>query len=246
MEDGKDSGESAAKGKDTMKTLGIIGGMSPESTVSYYQMINREVNRRLGGNSSADMLMHSVNFETIAALQREGKWVQAGEVLAQSALKLERMGAQAIVLATNTMHKVAPAIEAVIKIPLIHVVDATANAIREHGLQQVALLGTRFTMSDGFYRERMQSFGVQTLVPNDRRQEEIHRVIFEELCRNHFGAAAKQYYLDAIADLKRQGAQGVIFGCTEIGLLLKPQECPLPVFDSAEIHALAAVEFALC
>lgn len=228
-----------------MKTLGLIGGMSPESTVSYYQIINREINRRLGGNHSADLLMHSVNFATIAALQSSGNWSQAGKVLAESAVKLEQMGAQAIVLATNTMHKVAPTIEEAVKVPLIHVVDATADAIKARGLHKVALLGTRFTMSDGFYSERMQQLGVHTLIPNDQQQSEIHRVIFEELCRNRFTAEAKQYYLDVIADLQQQGAQGVILGCTEIGLLLKQQDCPLPVFDSAEIHALAAVEFTL-
>ena len=228
-----------------MKTLGLIGGMSPESTVSIYQIINREINRRLGGNHSADLLMHSVNFATIAALQSAGNWSQAGKVLAESAAKLEQMGAQAIVLATNTMHKVAPAIEAAVSVPLIHVVDATADAIKARGLHKVALLGTRFTMSDGFYSERMQQLGVHTLIPNDQQQSEIHRVIFEELCRNRFTAEAKQYYLDVIADLQQQGAQGVILGCTEIGLLLKQQDCPLPVFDSAEIHALAAVEFTL-
>lgn len=228
-----------------MKTLGIIGGMSPESTVSYYQIINREVNRRLGGNSSADIVMHSVNFETVAAMQRAGDWAGAGGMLAQSAQKLERMGAQALVLATNTMHKVAPAIEAAAGIPLIHVVDATAAAIQAAGLEKVALLGTRFTMSDGFYTRRMQDLGVETVVPSESVQHEIHRIIFEELCRNRFTEAAKRDYLHAIGQLQAQGAQGVIFGCTEIGLLLKPEDCPLPVFDSAAIHALAAVDFAL-
>lgn len=228
-----------------MKTLGLIGGMSPESTVSYYQIINRAVNQRLGGNHSADMLMHSVNFETIAALQRAGDWQQAGAVLAASAKQLESMGAQAIVLATNTMHKVAPAIEQAIRVPLIHVVDAVAHAIQAQGLHQVALLGTRFTMSDGFYTERLQQLGISAMVPPAAQQDEIHRVIFEELCRNRLTDAARRYYMDAITELQAHGAQGVIFGCTEIGLLLKPEECPLPVFDSAEIHALAAAAFAL-
>ena len=228
-----------------MKTLGLIGGMSPESTVSYYQIINREVNRRLGGNYSADMVMHSVNFENIAALQRAGDWQQAGAVLAASAKQLESMGAQAIVLATNTMHKVAPAIEQVVRVPLIHVVDAVAHAIQAQGLRRVALLGTRFTMSDGFYTERLQKLGISAMVPTTAQQDEIHRVIFEELCRNRLTDAARRYYQEVITELHANGAQGVIFGCTEIGLLLKPEECPLPVFDSAEIHALAAAAFAL-
>ncbi|WP_274584335.1 aspartate/glutamate racemase family protein [Neisseria leonii] len=228
-----------------MKTLGIIGGMSAESTVLYYQIINREANRRLGGNSSADIVMHSVNFETVAAMQRAGDWQGAGAMLADSARKLVQAGAQAIVLATNTMHKVAPAIEAAVQVPLIHVVDATAAAVKAAGLHKVALLGTRFTMSDGFYSGRMRALGVETLVPSESHQDEIHRVIFEELCRNRITETAKQSYLRAIESLREAGAQGVIFGCTEIGLLLKAGDCPLPVFDSAEIHALAAADFAL-
>lgn len=231
-----------------MKTIGIIGGMSPESTVAYYQLINREINQRLGGNHSAELFMHSVDFETIAAMQRAGNWAGAGQLLAASARKLEQMGADALVLATNTMHKVAGAIEQAVHIPLIHVVDATAQAIKAQQplpLHTVGLLGTRFTMRDGFYTERMQALGIRTLTPPQREQDEIHRIIFEELCRNQFNMASKRYYLDAIAKLQDQGAQGIVFGCTEIGLLLHAHECPLPVFDSAAIHALAAVEFAL-
>lgn len=209
-----------------MKSLGIIGGMSPESTVSYYQMINREVNRRLGGNSSADIWMRSVNFEAIAALRPAGDWQSAGKVLAESARQLAKAGAQTLVLTTNTMHKVA-------------------EAIKAQRLGTVGLLGTRFTMNDGFYTERMQRLGVATLVPSDAQQAEIHRVIFEELCCNRFTDEARQAYLEIMADLKAAGAQGVIFGCTEIGLLLKPEDCPLPVFDSTAIHAMAAVEFVL-
>lgn len=228
-----------------MKTLGVIGGMSPESTVLYYQIINREVNQRLGGNSSADMLLHSVNFAEIAALQERGDWQQAGILLANSAKKLAQMGAEGLVLATNTMHKVADNIQAAVDIPLLHVVDATAAAIKQQGLSKVGLLGTRFTMSDGFYTARMNALGVQTVLPNEVQQAEIHRVIFEELCRNRFTESAKRYYQDVMAALQAQGAQGIILGCTEIGLLLKQAECSLPLFDSAEIHALAAVEWLL-
>lgn len=228
-----------------METLGIIGGMSPESTVSYYQIINREVNRRLGGNFSAELLIHSVNFETVAAMQRVGDWAGAGALLAESAEKLAAMGAGALVLATNTMHKVADAVERAAGIPLIHAVDAVADAVAARGLDRVALLGTRFTMSDGFYTERMNAAGITVSVPPPDRQQEIHRIIFEELCCNRFTGEAKRFYLDEIACLKAQGAQGVVFGCTEIGLLLEPEECALPVFDSARIHALAAVDFIL-
>ncbi len=228
-----------------MKTLGMIGGMSPESTVLYYQIINREVNRRLGGNNSANIVMHSVNFAEIVALQAQGNWQQAGVLLADSAQKLAQMGAEGLVLATNTMHKVADVIQAAVEIPLLHVVDATAAAIHAQGLDKVGLLGTRFTMSDGFYTQRMREFGIATVLPNEAQQAEIHRVIFEELCCNRFTDTAKRYYQQVVEDLQAQGAQGVILGCTEIGLLLQAQDCALPVWDSAVIHALAAVEWIL-
>ena len=228
-----------------MKTLGMIGGMSPESTVLYYQIINREVNRRLGGNNSANIVMHSVNFAEIAALQAQGNWQQAGVLLADSAQKLAQMGAEGLVLATNTMHKVADVIQAAVAIPLLHVVDATAAAIHAQGLDKVGLLGTRFTMSDGFYTQRMREFGIATVLPNEAQQAEIHRVIFEELCCNRFTDTAKRYYQQVVGDLQAQGAQGVILGCTEIGLLLQAQDCALPVWDSAVIHAMAAVEWIL-
>lgn len=228
-----------------MKTLGMIGGMSPESTVLYYQIINREVNRRLGGNNSANIVMHSVNFAEIAALQAQGNWQQAGVLLADSAQKLAQMGAEGLVLATNTMHKVADVIQAAVAIPLLHVVDATAAAIHAQGLDKVGLLGTRFTMSDGFYTQRMRELGITTVLPNEAQQAEIHRVIFEELCCNRFTDTAKRYYQQVVEDLQAQGAQGVILGCTEIGLLLQAQDCALPVWDSAVIHAMAAVEWIL-
>lgn len=228
-----------------MKTLGIIGGMSPESTVLYYQIINREVNRRLGGNNSANIVMHSVNFAEIAALQAQGNWQQAGVLLADSAQKLAQMGAEGLVLATNTMHKVADVIQAAVEIPLLHVVDATAAAIHAQGLDKVGLLGTRFTMSDGFYTQRMRELGITTVLPNEAQQAEIHRVIFEELCCNRFTDTAKRYYQQVVEDLQAQGAQGVILGCTEIGLLLQAKDCALPVWDSAVIHAMAAVEWIL-
>ena len=189
--------------------------------------------------------MHSVDFETVAAMQRAGDWAAAGALLAEGARKLQSIGADALVLATNTMHKVADEIQAAVQIPLLHVVDATAEAIQAQGLDTVGLLGTRFTMSDGFYTERMNRLGVRTLVPSEMQQAEIHRVIFEELCLGRIEAAAKAYYLNVIEDLQTQGAQGVILGCTEIGLLLQAEDSPLPLFDSADIHAQAAVAFIL-
>ena len=228
-----------------MKTIGIIGGMSPESTVLYYQAINRETNRRLGGNRSADIVMHSVDFEEIVRLQKSGDWAAAGRVLAASAVKLETVGADLLLLATNTMHKVAPAIEAAVKIPLLHIVDATAAAVKRQGLSTVGLLGTRFTMSDGFYTERMSSQGVQTITPTAAEQDEIHRIIFDELCLNRIRPESARYFYDVIGRLKNEGAQGVILGCTEICLLVNETDSPLPVFDSTAIHALAAVDAAL-
>lgn len=228
-----------------MKTIGIIGGMSPESTTLYYQTINRAINQRLGGNSSAEIIMHSVNFETIVQLQKANDWAAAGHLLANSAAKLETAGADLLLLATNTMHKVAPAIEQAAGIPLLHVVDATAAAIKRQGLSAVGLLGTRFTMSDGFYTERMGSQGVQTIMPTAAEQDEIHRIIFDELCLNRIRPESARYFYDVIGRLKNEGAQGVILGCTEICLLVNETDSPLPVFDSTAIHALAAVDAAL-
>ena len=228
-----------------MKTIGIIGGMSPESTALYYQTINRETNQRLGGNSSAEIIMHSVNFETIVQLQKANDWAAAGHLLANSAAKLETAGADLLLLATNTMHKVAPAIERTVRIPLLHIVDATAEAIKQQGLHTVGLLGTRFTMSDGFYTDRMAAQGVRTITPSEAEQHEIHRIIFDELCLNRIRPESARYFYDVIGRLKKEGAQGVILGCTEICLLVNETDSPLPVFDSTAIHALAAVDAAL-
>lgn len=228
-----------------MKTIGIIGGMSAESTAVYYQLINRAINSRLGGNHSADIVMHSVDFARIVALQQTGDWAQAGHILADSARKLESIGADFLLIATNTMHKVAPAIASAVQIPLLHLVDATAAAIRAQGLSRVGLLGTAFTMQDGFYSERMAEHGIHTLLPASEQQADIHRIIFEELCTGRIEAASKSLYLEAIRTLQAQGAEGIILGCTEIGLLIRPEDSPLPVFDSALLHALAAVDLAL-
>lgn len=221
-----------------MKTLGIIGGMSPESTTLYYRIINREVNRCLGGNHSADIVMHSVDFEEVVRLQKSGDWEDAGALLAASATKLEGAGAQLLLVATNTMHKVAPAIERATTIPLLHVVDATA-------IQRLGLLGTTFTMSDGFYTERMAAQGIQTIVPDEPEQAETNRIIFEQLCLGRVEPEAVQYLQQVITGLKEQGAQGVILGCTELCLAVEADKTPLPVFDSTTIHALAAVEAVL-
>ncbi|TNH04673.1 aspartate/glutamate racemase family protein [Testudinibacter sp. TR-2022] len=228
-----------------MQKIGIIGGMSPESTLLYYSQINRSINQRLGKNHSADLLLHSVDFETIVQLQKNNQWEQAGEILAASAVILENMGAQAIILATNTMHKVAEQIQTACQIPLLHIIDSTALAIRQAGLTKIALLGTRFTMSDGFYDDRIKKFGIQLVVPNDEQQTEIHRIIFDELCLNQINRTSRDYYLNVIHDLKTQGAQGVILGCTEICLLINAENSLLPIFDSTALHTQAAVDFIL-
>lgn len=228
-----------------MKTIGLIGGMSAESTVLYYQIINREVNRRLGRNHSARVLMHSVDFEEVVALQQTGDWAQAGFLLARCAHDLQAIGADMILLCTNTMHKVAAAIEAAVDVPFLHVVDETAARIRAVGFFKVGLLGTRFTMSDGFYAQRMARHGVTVLTPKPDQQDGIHRIIFDELCLGLIRPASRQFYQQAMADLQQQGAQAVILGCTEIGLLLGEEDALLPLFDSTQIHALAAVDAAL-
>lgn len=229
-----------------MKTIGLLGGMSWESTVPYYRLINEGVKGRLGGLHSAKILLHSVDFHEIEACQASGEWDRAGEILAQAALGLQKAGAEGIVLCTNTMHKVAHHIETRCALPFLHIAGATGSAIREAGLQTVALLGTRYTMEQDFYRGRLASeYGIHSLIPDDAGRARINQIIFDELCCGQFTSASKAFYQQEIAKLAAQGAQGIIFGCTEIGLLLAQEDCPLPVFDTAAIHAAAAVKFML-
>ncbi|HEB0854668.1 TPA: aspartate/glutamate racemase [Citrobacter freundii] len=229
-----------------MKTIGLLGGMSWESTIPYYRLINEGVKKRLGGLHSAQILLHSVDFHEIEACQSSGDWQQAGEILAQVAMGLQQAGAQGIVLCTNTMHKVAGAIETACEVPFLHIADATGRAISQQKMSNVALLGTRYTMEQEFYRGRLQQeFGINTLIPEQDDRQKINQIIFEELCLGEFSDTSRDYYLNVIDGLARQGAQGVIFGCTEIGLLVPAQMSPLPVFDTAAIHAADAVEFML-
>ena len=229
-----------------MKTVGLLGGMSWESTIPYYRLINEGVRDRLGGLHSAQLLLHSVDFHDIEACQASGEWEKAGEMLAQAALGLERAGAQAIVLCTNTMHKVAQAIETRCEVPFLHIADATGRAIAAKGQRRVALLGTRYTMEQTFYRGRLQEqFAIETLIPEADDRARINQIIFDELCLGTFSEASRDYYLQTIAALAEQGAEGVIFGCTEIGLLVPAELSPLPVFDTAAIHAEDAVNFML-
>lgn len=228
-----------------MKTLGIIGGMSAESTVTYYLEINRLVNRIQGGNTSAPILLDSLNFEEIVQLQRAGNWQKTGEILANSARKLQQMGADAVLLATNTMHKNAPEIEQAISVPFLHILDSTAAAIKAKGLRKIGVLGTAFTMQDPFYRDGLADRGIEAVMPELSVQAELHRIIFEELCRGKFLPESKAFYLNVINQLAAQGAEGVILGCTEIGLLVQQADHALPFFDTAQLHSQAAVEFIL-
>ena len=229
-----------------MKTIGLLGGMSWESTIPYYRLINQGINTRLGGLHSGKILLHSVDFYEIEACQASGEWDKAGELLANAALGLESAGADAIMLCTNTMHKVIPQIEDRITLPVLHIADATGQAIQQAGFQQVALLGTRYTMEQDFYRGRLkESFGITSIIPDEIQRMKINQVIFNELCQGIIHPESKRYYQQVISELHDLGAEGVIFGCTEIGLLLSQSESLLPVFDTTAIHAQAAVDFML-
>ncbi|WP_041639419.1 aspartate/glutamate racemase family protein [[Mannheimia] succiniciproducens] len=228
-----------------MKTIGILGGMSPESTASYYLEINRAVNLALGGNASAKLLISSVDFEEIVQCQKAGDWQKAGKILAEQAKLLEQAGADGILLATNTMHKVARPIIDNISVPFLHILDAVADSIKAKGLNKVALLGTAFTMSDNFYRDGLIERGITPVVPDEETQKEIHRIIFEELCIGKILPQSKTFYLKTIEKLTALGAEGVILGCTEIGLLINQADSTLPFFDTALLHSEMAVDFVL-
>ena len=229
-----------------MKTIGLIGGMSWESTADYYRRLNELVKQRLGGLHSAKIVLHSVDFAEIEALQANGAWVEAGLQLAEVARSLEAGGADFLVLCTNTMHKVAPAIENASDLPLLHIADATAAAIREAGFVRVGLLGTRFTMEQDFYRGRLvEQHGLDVIVPDDDGRNLVHRVIYDELCLGVVREESREGYRQVIARLVDQGAQAVILGCTEIAMLVSAADSPVPVFDTTAIHAQAAVDEAL-
>lgn len=228
-----------------MKLLGLIGGMSWESTLPYYRYVNEAVRERLGGLHSARLVLYSVDFHEIEQLQRAARWDEAGARLAQAACALHAAGAELLVLCTNTMHIVADAIEAATPLPLLHIADPTAQAIRAAGFGRVGLLGTRFTMEQAFYRERLAQHGIQTLLPNAAERDDVHRIIYAELCLGVVREDSRQRYRAVIAGLVERGAQAVILGCTEIGLLVGPQDAAVPLFDTTRLHAAAAVEWAL-
>jgi len=229
-----------------VKTLGLIGGLSWESTVPYYTYINQAVKQRLGGLHSARLILYSVDFEDIQQLMHAGNWDGAGAALAAAAQSLEAAGAQGLVLCTNTLHKVAPAIESAVRIPLLHIIDATAAAIAGAGLHTVGLLGTRFTMEQPFYRDRLQtSHGITALSPDASDRAILHRVIFEELCLGRVVDASRSEARRIMGKLVGNGAQGIILGCTELAMLIGPADVSVPLFDTTAIHAQRAVDWAL-
>lgn len=227
-----------------MATIGLIGGMSWESTAVYYRLLNEGVRARAGGLHSADVLLHSLDFAPIAEMQAEGDWAAAGVALADSARRLERAGAACLLLCTNTMHKVADQIISATKLPFLHLADVTARAIRATPSRRPLLLATRFTMEQAFYRDRLKAFGVEALVPQPQERDEVHRIIYEELCRGRVEAASKERYLAVVERaIRDEGADGVILGCTEIGLLVSQADFAVPVFDTTALHAAAALDY---
>ena len=228
-----------------MKTIGLIGGMSWESTVSYYQLINETIKEKLGGLHSAKILLYSVDFAEIERYQASGDWDKSAEVLSQIAQNLEQAGADFIVICTNTMHKVAPQIQKTISIPILHIAQATADTLLENGIKKVGLLGTKYTMTQEFYKEKLLEAGLEVVIPDQAGVEEVNRIIYDELCLGQIKESSKQAYLAIIDDLKNAGAEAVILGCTEIGLLVKQEDTDVPLFDTTVIHAQKAAEFAV-
>ncbi len=229
-----------------MKTIGLIGGMSWESSLEYYRIINETVKARLGALHSAKSLMYTVDFAEIEILQRQGLWKQATDAMIEAAHYIENGGADFLLICTNTMHKMADEVQQSIHIPLLHIADATAEEVKSQGLHKVGLLGTRFTMEEEFYKGRLEKqHHLQVLIPEALQREIVHRVIYEELVLGEINPASKSQYREIIAGLIRQGCEGIILGCTEIGLLVKAEDSRVPLFDTTLIHAKAAVDFAL-
>ncbi|MFD3274095.1 aspartate/glutamate racemase family protein [Paenibacillus dendritiformis] len=228
-----------------MKTIGLIGGMSWESTAEYYKIVNEEVKHRLGGLHSAKCLLYSVDFEEIERYQAEDRWVEAGSLLGDAAHSLERAGADFIVICTNTMHKVMEYIEEKIDIPTLHIADATANQINKSNIGTIGLLGTKYTMEQNFYKSRLESNGIKVLTPNPLEREMVNKVIYEELCVGNIQQSSREYYRQVIKNLVDAGAEGIVLGCTEIGLLVKSEDSEVPLFDTTVIHAVESVNLAL-
>jgi len=228
-----------------MKTIGLIGGMSWESTLEYYRIINETIKEKLNKLHSAKIIMYSVDFEEIELLQHKGKWDELTSLMIEIAQRLEKAGADFIVICTNTMHKVAEDVEKSVEIPLLHIVDVTAEKIKAKGINKVGLLGTRFTMEDNFYRDRLRKHGIEAIIPSEKEREIVHSVIYNELCLGVIKESSREKFKEIIKNLAKRGAEGVILGCTEIPLLIKQGDIDLPLFDTTEIHAKASVDFAL-
>jgi aspartate racemase len=229
-----------------MRTLGLIGGMTWHSTVDYYRLINAGVQEKLGGSHSANLLLLSIDFEPIEDMQGRGDWAGMGKLMGEWARRLEAAGAEGLVICTNTMHRLADIVTKAVSVPLIHIADATAQAIKEQGLATIGLLGTRYTMELDFYRGRLEkAHGLKVLIPDEPGRTSVHDIIYKELAQGLVQEDSRREYVAVIEDLKRRGAQGVILGCTEIPLLIKAADSPIPVFDTTALHAAAAVDFAL-
>jgi aspartate racemase len=237
----------APSGKDIVKTIGLVGGMSWESSAHYYRLLNEAVKARLGGLHSAKCILASVDFAEIEPLQRDERWDDAGAILNRAALGLERAGAELLLICANTMHKVADQMMQGVHIPLVHIADVTAERVRGAGVRRVALLGTRYVMEQDFYRQRLtERHGLEVMVPGPADRGEVNRVIFEELVLGRIEPRSKARYVAVMDELVRAGAEGVIAGCTEITMLVQQRDVSVPLFDTTEIHALAAVEQAFC
>ncbi|OJD82823.1 aspartate racemase [Bacillus cereus] len=228
-----------------MKTIGLIGGMSWESTSEYYRIINEEIKERLGGLHSAKCLINSVDFEEIERCQSSGDWDGAGEILGNAAYSLQKGGADFIIICTNTMHKVVEKIKEKIDIPVLHIADATAKEIKRKDIQKVGLLGTKYTMEQDFYKSRIEEHDIKVIVPSGTNREKVNEVVYTELCLGKIVVQSREYYKRVIEELVQEGAQGIILGCTEIGLLIKQENVSVPIFDTTHIHAIEAVKVAL-
>ena len=229
-----------------MKVIGMIGGMSWESTAEYYRIINETVKERLGGHHSAKVLLYSVNFSEIELLQRKGEWQESTEIMCDAARRVERGGADCLLICTNTMHKTAPEVQSAVTIPLVHIADATAVEIKKKGIGKIGLLGTKYTMVEDFYKRRLtDNYALEVVIPQEDDCNVVNQVIYHELCMGKIQEESKNQFQRIINNLQAAGAEGVILGCTEISLLIKPGDSPLPLFDTTGIHAQAAVDFAL-
>jgi aspartate racemase len=228
-----------------MRTVGLIGGMSWESTLPYYRQVNERVRDRLGGLHSSKLLLYSVDFAELEAMQRSGDWDAADALMVDAARRLQVAGAQALAICANTMHRSAPAVEAAVGLPVLHIADATAKAIDQAGLSRIALLGTRFTMEQPFVRERLERAGLEVIVPDEVERGDVHRVIYDELCRGRILDESRERYREVMSALVERGAQGIVLGCTEIGLLVDAGDATVPLFDTTAIHARAIADWQL-